>query len=210
MHLLQQHAVIRTLALKGKLDKSVLIEEPLVQLPRSFFGHSGNVDVNIDEEEPPQLMLVEEDDVSHAKNCHVNAVEATATRRVYRHNPYAAAVTPTVSLPVPNCPQAAVSASCPAPPLLRKTMCCYFKQKGYCKKGAKCWHGHEGDLYTPCHYGTDCKAGHATLVVMAELAAASTVGYFGSCSASRGSFFPSQCYAAPSSFDTEDVITDHC
>lgn len=55
-----------------------------------------------------------------------------------------------------------------APPAPQRPMCCYFKQKGYCKMGATCWYSHEGDLYTPCHYGASCKAGHATLVLMRE------------------------------------------
>jgi hypothetical protein len=54
--------------------------------------------------------------------------------------------------------------SVPASP--QRPMCCYFKQKGFCKMGATCWHAHEGDLYTPCHYGASCKAGHATLLQM--------------------------------------------
>jgi hypothetical protein len=51
----------------------------------------------------------------------------------------------------------------------QRPMCCYFKQKGYCKMGAACWYSHEGDLYTPCHYGASCKAGHATLTLMREM-----------------------------------------
>ncbi|CUF92483.1 Hypothetical protein, putative [Bodo saltans] len=54
----------------------------------------------------------------------------------------------------------------PAPSRQQRLMCCYFKQNGNCKMGAKCWHAHEGDLYTPCHYGTSCKAGHASLLQM--------------------------------------------
>ncbi|CUF92494.1 Hypothetical protein, putative [Bodo saltans] len=50
----------------------------------------------------------------------------------------------------------------------QRPMCCYFKQKGFCKMGATCWYSHEGDLYTPCHYGASCKAGQATLVLMRE------------------------------------------
>eukprot|EP00455_Lapot_gusevi_P010715 TRINITY_DN1485_c0_g1_i3.p1 TRINITY_DN1485_c0_g1~~TRINITY_DN1485_c0_g1_i3.p1 ORF type:complete len:235 (+),score=40.57 TRINITY_DN1485_c0_g1_i3:92-706(+) len=42
-------------------------------------------------------------------------------------------------------------------------MCCYFKQRGTCKMGAGCWHGHVGLASTPCHYGSRCKAGHAHL-----------------------------------------------
>jgi hypothetical protein len=43
-------------------------------------------------------------------------------------------------------------------------MCCYYKQRGTCKMGAGCWHGHFGLPSTPCHYGSRCKAGHAHLV----------------------------------------------
>jgi hypothetical protein len=50
----------------------------------------------------------------------------------------------------------------------QRPMCCYFKQKGHCKMGAACWYSHEGDLYTPCHYGASCKAGHATLALMSD------------------------------------------
>ncbi|CUF92361.1 Hypothetical protein, putative [Bodo saltans] len=42
-------------------------------------------------------------------------------------------------------------------------MCCYYKQRGTCKMGTACWHGHEGHASTPCHYGSKCKAGHAHL-----------------------------------------------
>lgn len=56
------------------------------------------------------------------------------------------------------------------------SMCCYFEQSGTCKKGDKCWYGHTGGLYTPCHYGLECKAGHATLVLMAAMANSVKVG----------------------------------
>mmetsp|Transcript_68208 Transcript_68208/g.79395 ORF Transcript_68208/g.79395 Transcript_68208/m.79395 type:complete len:302 (+) Transcript_68208:127-1032(+) len=72
-------------------------------------------------------------------------------------------ITPSPLIPVRQ-PAAVVTAEAPKP----KSMCCYFKQKGYCKMGDKCWHGHEGDLYTPCHYGAECKAGHATLIHMQQ------------------------------------------
>lgn len=62
----------------------------------------------------------------------------------------------------------AADASAPTP-TPKRAMCCYFKQKGYCKMGASCWYSHEGDLYTPCHYGSSCKAGHATLAQMQEM-----------------------------------------
>ena len=78
---------------------------------------------------------------------HAKFVRATTIVKQFSHNPYAAVL--------------------PPPPPLPKRMCCYFKQHGWCKKGDDCWYGHVGDLYTPCHYGSSCKAGHATLTVMA-------------------------------------------
>jgi len=72
-------------------------------------------------------------------------------------------ITPSPLIPVRQ-PAAAVTTDTPKP----KSMCCYFKQKGCCKMGDKCWHGHEGDLYTPCHFGSNCKAGHATLAQMQQ------------------------------------------
>lgn len=53
-------------------------------------------------------------------------------------------------------------------PATQRPMCCYFKLKGHCKMGASCWHSHEGDLYTPCHYGASCKAGHGSLLDMQD------------------------------------------
>lgn len=50
-----------------------------------------------------------------------------------------------------------------APAKVAGVMCCYFKQKGHCKMGEDCWHGHEGSDDTPCHYGAGCTAGHAHL-----------------------------------------------
>lgn len=87
-------------------------------------------------------------------------VKPAVTRidRVYRHNPYLPCVLKTeVEAP----PTTNVSQE-------PKPMCCYFKQKGYCKMGEACWYAHSGDLYTPCHYGTSCKAGHATLTLMRD------------------------------------------
>jgi len=42
-------------------------------------------------------------------------------------------------------------------PVRPRVMCCYFKQRGTCKMGADCWHGHHGDEHTPCHYGLRCR-----------------------------------------------------
>lgn len=44
-----------------------------------------------------------------------------------------------------------------------RLVCCYFRQRGECKMGDKCWYSHDDDGVTPCHYGALCKAGHAPL-----------------------------------------------
>jgi hypothetical protein len=96
-----------------------------------------------------------------------------APRHLRHRNPIFQAPAPPPPLPVasidnpPSFTHEALS-SLTALPVPQRPMCCYFKQKGFCKMGATCWYSHEGDLYTPCHYGASCKAGHATLVLMRE------------------------------------------
>lgn len=94
--------------------------------------------------------------------------DASAPLRVYTHNPYQRVV---FGIPQPQHHGEEVeiayaagvqAAACPAPPP-PYVMCCYFKQKGSCRMGENCWHGHHGDAHTPCHYGAKCKAGHAHL-----------------------------------------------
>lgn len=88
--------------------------------------------------------------------------EAARPLRVYTHNPYQRVVFGNQ----PQCLDEEVvivhEAACPIPPP-PYVMCCYFKQKGSCRMGENCWHGHHGDAQTPCHYGAKCKAGHAHL-----------------------------------------------
>ncbi|CUG90666.1 Hypothetical protein, putative [Bodo saltans] len=99
----------------------------------------------------------------------VTAVRNCAPRHLRHRNPI-------FQEPVPPPPPQVASIDVPLPfpnvfessPQQQRPMCCYFKQKGFCKMGVTCWYSHEGDLYAPCHYGASCKAGHATLVLMRE------------------------------------------